>query len=584
MSENAPERDADTIYYGGSIVTMNDDQPNAEAVAVKGGKIVAVGNLNEVKKLGNKSTKEIDLKGKTLIPGFVDAHSHLLNVALLPSSANLLAPADNTFQKISDIQTILTEFIALRPELKEGDLVLGANYDDSRIHGEDGKPCHPTRWDLDKVSEDYRIIIMHQSTHMSVFNTRALEAANIGNGYIYKEGKGGGTVFLDKDGKPTGLMDENANKEFVTPQLPNRGIPDASSIQAALELYIAQGFTTVQEGRTDPNALGLLASAGLAVDVVAYPDVADYENANEKVKKDWPISQTYNNRFRVGGVKLILDGSPQGKTAWFTEPYLVPPASHAKDYCGVPIYSSEAKADTPFSEAEAIRLMTLAYANNWQVLVHANGDAAIDQLIHIVKATDKVPGGDRHTVLIHGQFLRANQIPELKKLGIFPSLFPLHTLYWGDWYVDSVTGQKRAEFISPTGAVLEKKMKLSIHSDAPVISPDSMRILDTAVNRKTRKPGTVLGKDQCLKPIDALKAMTIWAAYQHFEEETKGSIELGKAADFVVLSDNPLTVSVDDIIKITIEETIKDGESIYKRKPTVAETPSDKPLLRPVAA
>ena len=184
-------------------------------------------------------------------------------------------------------------------------------------------------------------------------------------------------------------------------------------------------------------------------------------------------------------------------------------------------------------------------------------------MIKTVREAQKRYGaGDRRTVLIHGQYLRADQIPQLKELGIMPSLYPMHTFYWGDWHRESVAGPERAEFISPTGAVLKAGMKFTIHSDAPVTFPNSMRVLDSAVNRTTRT-GYVLGPDQRLSPAIALKAMTLWAVYQYFEEKEKGSLEVGKIADMVILSANPLTVPPATIKDIKVVETIKAGQPVY---------------------
>jgi predicted amidohydrolase YtcJ len=207
--------------------------------------------------------------------------------------------------------------------------------------------------------------------------------------------------------------------------------------------------------------------------------------------------------------------------------------------------------------------MTLAYRNNWQVMVHANGDAAIDQLIRVVRAAAAAaPGTDRRTVMIHGQFLREDHVALLKEQEIFPALYPMHTFYWGDWHRESVAGPERAENISPTGWLMAKDMKFSIHHDAPVTFPNSMRVLDSAVNRTTRT-GHVLGPKHRLTPAVALKAMTLWPAYQHFEEKTKGSLEAGKLADLVILDKNPLTVDPRTIKDIRVVETIKEGKTIY---------------------
>ena len=195
--------------------------------------------------------------------------------------------------------------------------------------------------------------------------------------------------------------------------------------------------------------------------------------------------------------------------------------------------------------------------------MHTNGDAAIDQLIKLVAELEpSLKDYDHRTVMIHGQFTRQDQVKKLKDLGVFPALYPMHTFYWGDWHRDSVAGLKRAENISPTGWFLDEDMRFTIHSDAPVTFPNAMRILDSAVNRTTRTQAT-LGSKHKITPLQALKAMTLWSAYQHFEEDIKGSLEVGKQADMVVLSDNPLTVPASTIKDIKVLETINNGQSIF---------------------
>jgi predicted amidohydrolase YtcJ len=266
----------------------------------------------------------------------------------------------------------------------------------------------------------------------------------------------------------------------------------------------------------------------------------------------------YRNGLRIGGVKLTLDASPQGRTAWLTQPYLRPPPGQPPSFTGYPALSDE----------QAIAAVSRAYRNGWQIITHTNGDAAIDQLLRAVAvASARYPGKDRRPVMIHGQTLREDQVPKIKALGIFPALFPMHTFYWGDWYVDTVLGPERAANISPTGWMLKNGMIFSSQHDAPVAFPDTMRVLSATVNRTTRS-NQVLGPEHRVEPIVGLKAMTLWAAYQHFEEKTKGSIEVGKWADFAILSDNPLTIDRMKIADIKVVETIKKGRSIYRIDPT----------------
>lgn len=541
---------ADTIYFNGNVITLDSNELMAEAVAVKDGKILAVGDNETMMSLSNQDTHQVDLKGKTMLPGFVDGHSHLSGVAIQAVTANLLPPPDGPGQNIAMLQRTLRDFMATSEMVKQHSVVIGFNYDDSQL--EEGR--HPNRHELDAVSTEMPIMITHQSGHIGVYNSKALEMFGIN---AESDDPSGGIIQREAGSKePNGVLEENAHFALLYKIIPPFTVKENVAAMKAAEMqYLSNGFTTIQDGKTDPTTLGLMAQyatdGGFTADVVVYADVA---GMTDHTILNGPLhSGEYVNRFRIGGVKLTFDGSPQGKTAWFTKPYLVAPSGQDASYSGYPA----------FTDAEALKWYLMAYENNWQMLTHTNGDAAIDQLIKIANQTAKAfPGKDRRTVMIHGQFLREDQIAAIDDLGIFPSLYPMHTFYWGDWHRDSVAGPERAENISPTGWLIDRGVKFSIHSDAPVTFPNSMRILDSAVNRTTRS-GAVLGKAQRLRPMDALKAMTIWPAYQHFEESSKGSLEVGKLADMVVLDENPLTVDPVKISAIKVVQTIKEGVSVY---------------------
>jgi len=541
---------ADTIYFNGNVITLDSNELLAEAVAVKNGKILAVGDNETMMSLSNQDTHQVDLKGKTMLPGFVDGHSHLSGVAIQAVTANLLPPPDGPGQNIAMLQRTLRDFMATSEMVKQHSVVIGFNYDDSQL--EEGR--HPNRHELDAVSTEMPIMITHQSGHIGVYNSKALEIFGIN---AESDDPSGGIIQREAGSKePNGVLEENAHFALLYKIIPPFTVKENVAAMKAAEMqYLSNGFTTIQDGKTDPTTLGLMAQyatdGGFTADVVVYADVA---GMTDHTILNGPLhSGEYVNRFRIGGVKLTFDGSPQGKTAWFTKPYLVAPSGQDASYSGYPA----------FTDAEALKWYLMAYENNWQMLTHTNGDAAIDQLIKIANQTAKAfPGKDRRTVMIHGQFLREDQIAAIDDLGIFPSLYPMHTFYWGDWHRDSVAGPERAENISPTGWLIDRGVKFSIHSDAPVTFPNSMRILDSAVNRTTRS-GAVLGKAQRLRPMDALKAMTIWPAYQHFEESSKGSLEVGKLADMVVLDENPLTVDPVKISAIKVVQTIKEGVSVY---------------------
>ena len=538
---------ADAIYHNGTILTINDAEPTAEAVAVKDGKILAVGQETEVLKTVGENTKKIDLDGKTMLPGFVDSHGHAYLIGIQATTANLLPPPDGTGKDIASLQALLTDWAANNKEAVEKvGWIAGFGYDDSQL----AEQRHPTRDELDKVSTDLPVLIFHQSGHLGVANSKALEIAGVTA--ETKDPKGG--VFRRREGsqEPNGVMEEYAFFLLVSKLMSNfnNDVNDALVV-AGTQLDASFGYTTAQEGRAMGSALEAMKrvadSGKLAIDLVVYPDVLEVDDINP--------SKSYTNHYRTGGAKLTIDGSPQGKTAWLTEPYYVPPEGQPKDYRG---YAA-------IDEKTTNEAVEKAYANGWQILVHANGDAASDRFIEAIRlAKKKYPDVDNRPVLIHGQVLREDQVEQLKELGIFPSLFPMHTYYRGDWHRESVLGPERAENISPTGWVLERDMMFGSHHDAPVALPDSMRVLSATVTRKSRT-GRVLGPEHRVPVATALKALTIWPAWQHFEEDTKGTIEVGKLADFVILSDNPLEVPEDKIADLKVVETIKEGKSIYKR-------------------
>jgi predicted amidohydrolase YtcJ len=541
---------ASHIYTNGNVITLDGTRGTVEALAIADGKILAVGSQAEVLPYQGGATQLIDLDGKTLLPGFVDAHSHLSGVAIQAISANLLPAPDGPVNNISALQQTLRDYMASSAVVAEHGIVIGFNYDDSQLD----ELRHPTRHDLDAVSTELPVVVLHQSGHMGAYNSLALKMVGIGP---ESADPAGGIIEREADGKtPSGVLQENAHFAVIYKLMPEFTEAQYSEVlRAGTAIYAANGFTTVQDGKTDLKTLetfATLSARGIFdLDVVSYVDLTS--GSEDPLMQGPLLSPSYTHNFRIGGVKLTLDGSPQGKTAWFTQPYLSPPRGQAESYAG---YGA-------FTNAEALKWISLAYENDWQLLVHTNGDAAIDQLLSAVDtATAAHPGTDRRTVMIHGQFLRQDQMPKLNALEIFPALFPMHTFYWGDWHRDSVAGLERAENISPTGWMVEQGMKFSIHSDAPVAFPSSMRILHSAVNRTTRS-GAVLGKRHLLNSLDALKAMTIWPAFQHFEEQAKGSLVVGKLADLVILDKNPLTESPDDILSIRVLETIKEGRTIY---------------------
>ena len=561
-----PAEPADAIWLNGSIITMDEDQPHAEAVAVRDGHIVSVGNRKSVLRHQSPTTTLHDLQGRALLPGFVDAHGHVFFAGFEAMSANLLPPPDGGVTDVTSMVETLKTFSKDSVLREQFGLIYGFGYDDSQL----AEQRHPTRAELDRVSTEQPVLVIHQSAHFGVVNSAGLKQLGI---TADSDNPKGGVIGKDPaTGEPNGLLEENAFFMALGKLFPKMNPRQAiAMLQEGEKLYTSYGYTTLQDGRAAPQHVKIAeaaANAGaLQADIVSYPDILNsgveelmvapfYHNADQ--------APQYHNHFRIGGIKLTLDGSPQGKTAWLTEPYYQPPEGKGDDYAGYGVVDDD----------KVVEVYTQALENRWQTLTHANGDRAIDQMIMGWReAKARVPGVDVRPVLIHGQTLRKDQIPVLEELSVFPSLFPMHTFYWGDWHRDSVLGPERAENISPTGWLRERGMRFTTHHDAPVALPDSMRVLDATVNRTTRS-GQVLGEQQKVDVMTALKAMTLWSAWQHFEEDSKGSIEEGKLADFVVLSGSPLDVAKTDLVDLRVEETIKEGESIYRRQPgTLANAP-----------
>jgi predicted amidohydrolase YtcJ len=544
----AAQEIADRIFIGGPVLTMNDAQPRADAVAVKDGTIIAVGTVEEIMALKGEATEVTELDGRALVPGFVDAHGHVMMGGLQAVSANLLAPPDGEVTDIASLQQTLRDWMAANADaVSKVGLIIGFGYDNSQL----AELRHPTREDLDAVSTEYPIFLVHQSSHLGAMNSKALELV----GYTRDTpDPAGGVIRRDANGDPDGVVEENALYNAMPKIL---GMIDRDGFKAMAvagsELWTSFGYTTADEGSATPGSATILkevaSEGGFKIDIAIYPNVlVDRDFVKET------YSETYEGRARVAGTKLVIDGSPQGFTAYRDRPYYAPVGNYPPGYRG---YAAA-------NDQQVLESIDWAYANDIPILTHSNGEAASDLLIAAVGAAEKAHGNTStvRPVLIHGQFLREDQVDSIKALGIFPSLFPMHTFYWGDWHRDHTIGPVSAENISPTGWVTERGMMFASHHDAPVAFPDSMRVLDATVTRRTRS-GDILGPAQRVDVMTALKAMTIWPAWSHHEEDRKGSIEVGKLADLVILSGDPTAIDPETLDTLKVAETIKDGGTVY---------------------
>ena len=534
---------ADLILSSDKVILMTGDQKAQPlSIAIKNEKIIWVGSHKNAK---NIQGKHIDFGDQAILPGFIDAHGHASYLAFATQVANLASPPVGGINTIKELQAELRKFIE-ESNLQPGEWVMGLGYDDSLL----SEQRHPTKEDLDAVSTEHPIYLIHVSAHLGAANSLALSLANINT--ETKDPPGGKIRRYQNSSEPNGVFEETA--AYPLQQLAMSAYKDPiGSVKSAMEIYAKNGITTAQDGASSKETIGLMQAADaqgkINLDIISYPI-----GQNGLLKEIDTLSfGSYTGRLKIGGIKLILDGSPQGKTAYLTEPYYKPPHSESDSYKGYPLI--------PQSE---VSKWVQEYAElKIPIMAHANGDAAADMLIEAVKQANM--NSDHRTIMIHAQTVREDQLDQMKELKIIPSYFSTHTFYWGDWHRDSVFGEERAMRISPTKSSLDRNMPFTVHNDAPVVPPDMIRLLWSTTNRKTRS-GKVLGEEQKISTYAALEAMTINAAYQHYEEDIKGTIEVGKQADFVVLSEDPLSIHPEKLLNLKVVATYSKGTEIFNAK------------------
>ena len=529
-----------SFYINGTVITMEDDALYAEAVCTENGRILAVGAQDEIMKLYKENEDEIiDLHGGAMLPGFIDGHSHFVGVANAMRQCDL--SSCESFQDIIDTMKDFKD----QKDLPEGAWLTGCNYDHNFL--KEGR--HPNREVLDQISTENPVLLIHASSHMGVTNSKGLQLQGIDE--HTEDTSDGRYGRMEGTQIPDGYMEEKAFLSFQS------GIPAGSPkelmklIVEAQKVYASYGITTVQDGMVGKPLFQLLKAASdmglLDLDVVGYLDIT---TASDLAEEECDYAGHYHNHLKIGGYKIFLDGSPQGKTAWMTEPY-----EGEKDYCGYPIYNDE----------KLQAYIGLALDKKQQLLAHCNGDAAAEQYIsQFEKELSLREDKDIHrTVMVHAQLVQEEQLHRMARIGMIPSFFVAHTYYWGDIHLKNF-GEKRGSQISPVKAAIDYDMKYTFHQDSPVIPPDMMKTVSCAVNRITRK-GRSIGENQKISVLDALKAITKYGAYQYFEEITKGTIAPGKAADFVVLDKNPLTAEPEELADIKVLLTIKENQVVFRK-------------------
>lgn len=535
-----------SLWHDGTIITMDGPVPRTvQAVVVRDGKIVFAGSEAKARKMAGPRAEDHDLDGATMLPGFVDAHSHFSLLMQVETGIDLDA-GDQPPGTIPALIGLLRTGIERR-NIPDSDWVVAWNYKDAPL----AEKRHITRDDLDAAFPGRKVLLVHFTGHGMVASSAALAAAGVKDD---TPNPPGGLFLRDAKGRPNGVIFEAA-LYAIAGVMPR---PTAAQMLQALEqtqmAYARLGYTHAQDGATQLPDLNFLLSqparAAMKIDLALLPSYSLLDNL--LTRQDLKNGQ-YHGHTKVQGIKFVLDGSPQARTAFFTRDYKLGSPEGHHPWHGQPIVKQE----------EFDAMAAKVHARGWQLFVHANGDAAIDMAI---KGFDKLgikAKDNRRPVVIHSQFQRRDHLPAYRRIGVGPAYFSNHTLYFADVHRSNFPNEV-VDFISPFKAAMKAGLHPSNHSDAPVTRLDPFTQLWSSMARQSLT-GVVSGADQRLSAYEGLQMLTTGPAWQVFEENRKGRIKAGLLADFVVLDKNPLIAPVDQTRAIKVVMTVKEGKVIWAR-------------------
>lgn len=538
------------IYVNGTILTMDSRASVEEAMAVKDSRILAVGTQTHCRSFAGPDTVVVDLGGKVMLPGFVDGHSHFGTAGLLAATQlNLSSPPVGTVRTIGELKAILKAKAASTPK---GQWILGYGYDDTGLE----EKRHPLAADLDEVTPDHPVMLRHVSGHLSVCNSLALSLVNYTKD---TPDPFGGVIRRDASGNPNGVLEEPPATHPVYKIIPPASDEDwLRGIQAADAAYNAKGVTSAQDGFLAEDSWKAFKTAHgkgmLRTRVQVLPGVLRM-NIDQFTNNKSGTQLTKDCMLSLGAAKMLADGSLQCYSGYLSSPYHkviydLPGGPHWRGYPMEPEHS--------FTD----RVVEL-HRKGWQLAIHGNGDDAIQMILNAYEEAQKrYPRANARHIIIHCQTVRDDQLDRIRRLGVVPSFFVVHTYFWGDRHYEFFLGPDRAERIDPLRSALNRGIVFSNHNDTYVTPIDPLLSVWSAVNRITSS-GRVLGEHQTIPVLEALRSVTSWAAFQACEEDIKGSLEPGKLADMVVLEENPLTVDKKHIKDIKIAATLVGNKLVY---------------------
>ncbi|KMT21159.1 amidohydrolase [Clostridium cylindrosporum] len=536
---------ASKVLINGHIITMEEESTSNTSIAILDDTIIAITSDKKINEYISQDTEVIDLKGKTVLPGLIDPHGHFSFVAVSRKAyINASCYPIGDIKNISDLQNKLKDYVK---NDNSNDPVIAIEFDDTLID----EYRMPTASDLDIVSTTRPVFVLHVSAHMLSANTYAIEEAGIIDNSFNPEG---GRVYYE-NGKAVGIFEEASAMAPFSKTLFNtlKFTRDLGYLRDASNYYLSKGITTVCEGESNLKTSLLLENA---VDndiiknrVILCPHIESLSST--------PFEINYKDSLKIidGPIKLFMDGSIQAYTAYLSKPYEKQHPTRPKpiDYLGFPTLTKEQLKKSLENVLEI----------NKQFAIHCNGDAALDDVIEIYQEVFDENKRDKRSLIIHCQTARDDQLDKMKEIGLYPSFFPAHIYVWGDRHYNTFLGHERGSRINPVGSALNKGLIYSLHNDAPVTNPDPLKLVWNASSRVTSS-NKILGKDQRISVYDALKGVTIYAAYQYHLEDKLGSLKVGKRADLTILEENPLEVPINHIKDIVISSTWIDGKEIYR--------------------
>ena len=538
------ENKADKIFLGGDIITVDDNNPEAQAVAVRNGKILAIGSETEVLKYEGSNTEVIDLKGNTLLPGFIDIHTHPI---LSAKTAETIDISGFNHKNQAEVMESLKKGIE---EKSRGEWVIAYGWDPAILRNLEA----PTLDELDQMAPENPLFIIAQTQHSGFANSLTLEAAGITKDTPDPEG---GYFDKDENGELTGLIVEvGAMTKLVNaaPQYPRSAYLYLLTKQ--METYSKAGYTTIVAPGLQPL---------IPKHIQSLQEVAEHPNAPVRVltyplfdrleKTDFKPSEG-NQKFKVLGPKFWIDGSPYAGGMAMNEPYL--DNEFTRNKLGI---KPGEKGHLTYDDERLFFLVDKFHKEGWQIAAHIQGERAAKQFLDAVeKAQQSFPRKDYRHRMEHNALVTSEQLKRAFRLGVTPSFYIDHIYYYGDALKEVIVGPKRASRFMPINSAKKAGHRFTIHTDSPSSPIGVLREMRVAVTRKTRSGKYVLGRDEAITVDDAIKAVTINAAWQIFEEDTRGSLKVGKLADFTVLSRNIKKIPPEEWKSVEIIGTYLSGE------------------------